>query len=62
VESLPLKEFLNHLSTVKGLKGVITGGDLKKGLATFTLTAPGQGELGVKHGGPKIELWKYHES
>lgn len=34
---------------------------LKRGVATLTFDGPGQGELAVKHGGPKMELRKYHE-
>ena len=34
---------------------------LKRGVATLTFDGPGQGELAVKQGGPKMELRKYHE-
>jgi 2,6-dihydroxypseudooxynicotine hydrolase len=34
---------------------------LKRGVATLTFDGPGQGEMAVKHGGPKMELRKYHE-
>ena len=34
---------------------------LKRGVASVTFDGPGQGEMAVKHGGPKMELRKYHE-
>lgn len=34
---------------------------LKGGVATLAFDGPGQGELAVKHGGPKMKLRQYHE-